>query len=608
MSASLEEMRQRLLTEATSLQPSPPPTSGPAPVEESTLTSGQTGEESIEDMRQRLLGQVSTQVETPSPEIQEPRLDIQASAPPQEAEQGLGERVNERVQTRNTKFLQSVIDAAQGEITPGEVNLRLAGNVAGSFFDALGEGMKSAATTIGDVLPDDIKKVADKAIEATKEAFLANPVGQAGLEAVQGGIDSYKTWKGDNPRAAENLEAAVNVGLLLAPAKVRAEQATPTKLSKVAETLKQSSNKKTENFVKDLVMPEQTKKVKEAQTGRTTVSPITGKKVVQPTTREAEMIKAVSEVPGIKKPGVRRTVQEAINKTDDHLKTVTASFEKAIEKTGSIASQKDITNRVSNAIQNAQDTGLFIVGEGKIIGERLKRASNEIIARHSKDGKITGSGILQARREIDQLIRDQKPNTWNANVADTAATQLAKTTRNELNDILEQQINLANPSLKVKEGLNKQSVLIEAMENMRPKAAVEANDLLGRAWQNVAKATRVRSELVNVGAVLAGTTALGMLTQYSAALSAGIAAGAVGMLAGRAVMSRTSRNAVAAMVKGMDDAINQASKVGNKAMVQELRIDRAAVIELLQNTDVVSDEDFEGITVPVTQNTGAING
>jgi len=73
-------------------------------------------------------------------------------------------------------------------------------------------------------------------------------------------------------------------------------------------------------------------------------------------------------------------------------------------------------------------------------------------------------------------------------------------------------------------------------------------------------------------------------------------------------MSRTSRNAVAAMVKGMDDAINQASKVGNKAMVQELRIDRAAVIELLQNTDVVSDEDFEGITVPVTQNTGAING
>lgn len=607
MSTSLEEMRQRLLTEATSMQPPAAPVAALA--EERTLTAGQTGKESLEDMRQRLLGQVSSQVEIqPTPEQQEPQLDVETAIPAQEVDQGLGERVAERIQTRNTSFLQSVINAAQGEITPGEVNLRLAGNVAGSFFDALGEGMKSVATTIGDVLPEDLKKVADKALDATKEAFLANPVGQSGLEAVQEGIDSYKTWKGENPRAAENLESAVNVALFLTPAKVRAEQAAPTKLSKVAETIKQSSEKKTESFVKDLVMPEQTKKVKEAQTGRTTVSPITGKKTVQPTPREVEMIKEVAKVPGIKKPGIRRTFQEAINKTDDHLKNVTAAFERDIAKTGSIASQKDITNRVANAIQNAQETGLFIVGEGKIIGERLKRASNEIIAKHSKDGKITGSGILQARREIDQLIRDQKPNTWNANVADTAATQLAKTTRNELNDILEQQISLANPGFKVKEGLNRQSVLIEAMDNMRPKAAVEANDLLGRAWQNVAKATRVRSEIVNVGAVLAGTTALGMLTQYSAALSAGIAAGAVGMLAGKAVMSRTSRNAVASMVKSMDEAINTASRVGNKAMVQELRADRAAVIELLQNTQIVSDEDFEGITVPVTQNTGAING
>jgi len=607
MSNSLEEMRQRLLTEASSLQPSPPPSTGPAPVQESALETGQRPEESIEDMRQRLLGQVSAQVEAPIEE-QEPTLNVETTLPPEEAEQGLGQRIAERIQTRNTSFLQSAIDAAQGEITPGEVNLRLAGNVAGSFFDALGEGMKSAAGAIGDILPDDLKKVADKAIDATKEAFLANPVGQAGLEAVQGGIESYKSWKGDNPRAAKNLEAAVNVGLLLAPAKVRAEQATPTKLSKMAETIKQSSEKKTESFVKDLIMPEQTKKVKEAQTGRTTVSPITGKKVVQPTAREIDMIKEVSQVPGISKPGIRKTVQEVINKTDDHLKTVTAGFEKSIEKTGAIASQKDITNRVASALDNAQETGLFIVGEGKTIASRLKRASNEIIARHSKDGKITGSGILQARREIDQLIRDQKPNTWNANVADTAATQLAKTTRNELNDILEQQIGLIDPKFNVKEGLNKQSLLIEAMENMRPKAAVEANDLIGRAWQNVAKATRVKNEMVNVGAVLAGTTALGMLTQYSTAISAGIAAGAVGMLAGKAVMSRTSRNAVAGMINQMDDAINAVSKAGNKAMLQELRADRAAIIELLQNTKVVSDEDFEGVTVPVTQNTGAVNG
>ena len=90
MSTSLEEMRKRLLTEASSLQPSPPPTTGPAPAEDSTLTTGQRGEESVEDMRQRLLGQATTLVEAPpaEPEL-DVGLDVETAIPPEEAEQGL---------------------------------------------------------------------------------------------------------------------------------------------------------------------------------------------------------------------------------------------------------------------------------------------------------------------------------------------------------------------------------------------------------------------------------------------------------------------------------------------------------------------------------------
>ena len=537
-----------------------------------------------------------------SAQISPPQLTTETSIPEAQAGQNFAERTNERLQGRNTQFLQAIIDAASGDISLGEGNLRMAGNVAGAYFDTLGEGFKSVGSGVAAITPDTLKEITGKAIEASKEAFLATDMGQAGLQAALTGIDTYKTWKEANPRAASNLEASANIALILAPPNIAG--AKPTRLSRVGESIRKGTQQKKEAWVKDLVLPEQTKAVRTAETGRTVVSPITSKKSVVPTKWEADMIKEVSKVPDISKPGIRKTIQEVKNKTNAHLEKITNDFERSLAKTGAVADQIDITNRVKGAIDTAQREGIFIVGEGKAVAKKLKRAAESIINEHSKGGEITGSGILQARRGIDALIRKQQKNVWNPNTADTAAKQLAKKTRDTMNDLLESHIQRIDPGIPVKSELKRQSLLISAGENMAPKAAIEANDMLGRTWQHVARITKLRSETANMLAVLTGTTVLNALTQYSSAISTGLGVVAVGTIAGKLALSQTSRKAISGMVSAIDEALEASVKAGNKLMIQQLRADRAAVIELLQNTSVVDDDEFKGITIPITEALG----
>jgi hypothetical protein len=83
---------------------------------------------------------------------------------------------------------------------PLETGLQLAGQVAGFAGDVIGAGVSSAT-------PEVVKQ---KALDVLK-----TPLGQKGLEALQGGVESYTAWATQNPRAAANLESVVNIASIL---------------------------------------------------------------------------------------------------------------------------------------------------------------------------------------------------------------------------------------------------------------------------------------------------------------------------------------------------------------------------------------------------------
>jgi len=537
-----------------------------------------------------------------SEQTEEPRLTVETQFP--ENEQGIFQstfdRNVENLKSRGFEIMKTVVDSMSGNITPGERSLRIAGDVAGAYFDSLGEGFGALGAGISEVAPDKLKEITGKALDASKTAFLGTELGQAGLQAAFAGVEAYKQFKEQHPRAAKNLESATNVGLILAPPNIAG--AKPTRLSKFGESVKAKSGAKKESWVKDLVLPEQTKAVKEAETVRTIVSPITQKKSVIPTDREAAMISEVAKVPGIKKPGVINTIQNSINKTREHLTKITNEFETKLAKTGVSVSQKDVTNRVVNSIQDSLHNGLFVVGEGKQVAKRLKRMAASIIESHSVDGRLTGTALLKARREIDARIKAESPKSFSTTTADTARKTLSRQTRDEMNEILDDNVRMIDPGFNTKIERNRQSLLLQAMENMAPKAANEAKDVIGRSWQHVARVTRLRSEVANVAAVLAGTTVLKALTDYSAMISTGLAVAGVTAIAGKVAMSRPVKMATVGLVGLMDEALEASVKAGNKAMVQQLRADRALLIEVLQNSEIVEEQDsFDGMTIEITK-------
>lgn len=101
-------------------------------------------------------------------------------------------------------------------LTGAEKVLRAGGQVAGGIGDVIGEalgaGAKAADNATGNIASDALKQGA--------EYILQTDLGKQGLEFAKQGVDKYNEWKKNNPNAAKDLEAVVNIGSLLPVGKV----------------------------------------------------------------------------------------------------------------------------------------------------------------------------------------------------------------------------------------------------------------------------------------------------------------------------------------------------------------------------------------------------
>ncbi len=464
---------------------------------------------------------------------------------------------------------EEISDAvSSGEQSFAEGVLQIAGKVGvGGTFDLIQQGL----TSVFRALPDAI----EQPIRDAGSAFLQTKIAQKGLSLLGEGMDVYNEWKAENPRAARNVEAVVDIGLMFAPVKAKPKAVKPTAVGKLGKKAIVSAKKtklgKQTSFIDDLVRPSQTKKVREAQVGKTLeTSGILRQKKIIPSIAEKSIAKEVAKIPNISKS---KTLQGNYNIIAREVSNTAKKLEKDIKVNDFIFPKKEFLSELNLAKTRLVENPL-IVGDAQKVAAKLIDQFERIITKN----KNTGSGLLKSRKEFDNWMRNQKGGKVFDPANENALTTAIKEIRQTANSFL----NKKATNVAVKESLSKQSTLYRALDNIKPKAANEASNIIARAWQNASRVLTVKSGLTQSLALLAGIGGLGAAAVFAPFMRNLLFGIGAFYLTGRAILAPNTRKFLGKLLEDMDTLIRK-TKIAN--IIKELRSDRALRLEILEQAD-----------------------
>jgi len=137
---------------------------------------------------------------------------------------GLIDRLGTILEERTAIKDRIVSQLQTGEISTASGVLQLVGKVgAATVSEAIGEAVSSGIDVAGDILSAITPDVIEEPIKAfgvsALNTVLESDLGKAGIDAAKSGFDAWEGFKEENPEAAGNIEAVVDIGALIAPAK-----------------------------------------------------------------------------------------------------------------------------------------------------------------------------------------------------------------------------------------------------------------------------------------------------------------------------------------------------------------------------------------------------
>lgn len=458
--------------------------------------------------------------------------------------------------------------------------LQLTGKVgAGSIMDFLGEVLISGGRGLAKIPIFSLlgkRTIGDAAQDATRAGMelLNTELGQKGLIAASKGIKKYQEFAEEHPVMAANIEAVVDIGLLVSPVKTKPRPTVVGGLSKAGQKLEKSAeravvqNKK--NFVERLVTPSQTKKVREAQVGRTTEQgALRSKKVELTPQQKASAVEVEKLVVSPKKTnqGNFNVVSEAVSKEADKLQKGLA----ALGSRGKYV-EKEFTEELSGALARITQTEA-VVGDAE-------RAVIKMIARMERAAERnphTLSGLLRARKQFDSEIIAGKAGNALASDIESAMNIAVREVRQTTNNF----INARAKGVGVRRSLDKQFRLLNAMDDIKIKAAAEGNNMLIRGFRNALKLLPFRGEFNQFLAAIFGIGGLGASARFAPYFTKLVGLTGITYIAGKAVMRPGSRKGLAGLLTMIDRAIQ---KTTDPAVIRQFRLDRAAIVELLKTS------------------------
>jgi len=483
----------------------------------------------------------------------------------------------------------------EGEIGTAEALLQTIGKTGfGSVLDFLGETIISAGRGLSAITPDIIERPLIDGAVAAGHFLLNTDIGQEGLNAAKSGAAAWSRFKISNPRAALNIEAVVNIGVLLAPVKGGTRVSPPTALGRAGAALETKAVTQTTakrgDFINDLVMPKQTSAVRTEQVARTEETGLFRQKQVKPSKSEQNTSVEVGKIPAV---GSSKTLQRNHNAISNEVTKEANTLKSVLAEKEVIFPRKELNSKLDEALARLDENPL-IVGDASKTAEKIVGKAKEILSAKPSNG----SSLLAARKELDSWIKSQKgPGVFDPNL-ESAITIAVREVRTALNDFLASKAT----STAVKASLKKQSTLLRAMENIAPKAADEGGNIVVRAWQNAMRVLPFRGEFNQIMATAFGIGGLGASAMFAPYFTKIVIGTIASYALGKAVMSSPVKSALSLLLKEMDKAIRLAK---DKSLITSMKLDRALIVELIEMSEILetkekstqrtisSDEEFD---------------
>src|SRR3990167_6044522 len=319
---------------------------------------------------------------------------------------------------KRTARVEEISDIFKGGgITLPEGALQVAGQAAGGVFDVAGRA-------ISKVVPDIIEKPIIKGISSAVQTA-----------PIQEVVKTYQEFRIKHPRAAADLEAGINLLVLLGLPK--AQKGGQAISGRGGKAIKISGEKSLQaekaTFARRLTRPIRTPTVQRAEVARTTEAgfgPLK-KSIVAPTSKELAAQKAVLQVQGVDK---LKTFQQNYNIIKTHNKNLAQTLETQLKANDFTYSKKELQVLLKNTKKELTRSPL-------LVGDNAKLADKLIVelTRRLNSAQSNGSSLLRVRKEFDIWVKKQKPHIFDPK-SDNALSFVNRELRGTVNDSFEKKL------------------------------------------------------------------------------------------------------------------------------------------------------------------------
>jgi len=490
---------------------------------------------------------------------------------------------------RDKEVSQTLQDYKDGKIGEIQKNTQLLGKgVAGKGVDLIGGGIWAGIETIGSgislIVPDEIEEDVINSMKGGLDFLLNTNQGKEASEAIEQGVEAYESWKEKNPQYAKTLESVINIASIFAPAKVKVKsKPVPTYKQKVLgkkryDTFKRAGtglerrniirqrNKEMENL-SELVLPQVSSEDVAKGFNISSIGNVT--------LNRSDYDKGILDE--VRKAGVKTSKNEWENadiliKTGDDLGN---KLQAVLAKNKDVITPKTLNEALDNASASVA-SNVFNATDEAVQKQitLLTTKAKEIFNDRSKYDS-TALGVLGARKEFDNFVRDQL-GSKGFNASDVSvANETMKAIRNAGNDL----INNAVPNDFVKRSLLKQSRLYSARDVLFPKAAKRAKTVVGRQIQNISKILALNMEARRTMALATGLAISALPAQLMMYAAGGLAVGGASFYTIKGALSPQARIALGKLLKLSDKALKEATRGDMK---RDLKLGIIAINDMLK--------------------------
>ena len=491
--------------------------------------------------------------------------------------------VGEDLQKRGQNFNETLEAYHTGKQSLPESVVQLFGQGAGFVGDVIGRGFGAGARGLSAVTPDFIEEPMKAKLKEEAVALLNTPIGQAGVEAIKGGMESYSIWKAQNPRFARNLEAAVNiasivpigkavqvgkqavVGTVKQGTKLGAKVAIKAGAKEGAKLVEKKLAKQITKEALKVTAPALTKAEKQAalEAGR-------GLKGLFKTTLKpsSDDLKVAKSIEGLVAKGTVKSTKplKSISSIRKEISKIDDQVIKALKDNDTPFNEKTLRATLNRVKEDSR----VIFGSDKTLQNNYDAVVDEMV-KHANKGKKNLSGLLQARRDFDRVVKQKFPNVFKNLGGDNVRSNAILDVRRAVNDFIAETLPTGN---KYKGQMEQMSSMFTAIKNISARTASTVDESLLKRAQTALSQHPTLAQLGLLGATAGGGTVLGIISS-PVAVGSLLAGGAI-KAGGKIITSKTLKKAVIVGLKKLGNPKNAKDASLKKAMQDLLQMLKSA--------------------------------